>query len=82
MTSNGIFLRVAGILVLVTLIYVFGPALHKKVSTPAACVDTTGFVECGRTEEVACKNPEQTLTWQPARPNGFTYQCTCYRPKK
>jgi hypothetical protein len=61
-------------------LYLFGGSVRHWASTPKACVDTMGFSPCSAMEEVACKDPEQTLTWQPAKPSGFVYQCTCFRP--
>lgn len=78
----GIFLRLMIVLSFVGALYCFGGAVRHWASSPRQCVDTVGVVEMDKSEEVACKNPEQTLTWVPAKPTGFVYQCACYRPPK
>jgi hypothetical protein len=76
------FLRFWSILLFCAAAYLFGIPVKRWAQTPARCVDTMGFSPCAASEEVACKNPEQTLTWEPAKPTGFVYKCTCFRSGK
>jgi hypothetical protein len=82
-SRGSVFLRIAIVFAFCGSLYCFGGVIrswgqHALVDPP--CVDVIGFNACSKSEEQACKRPDQVLTWQPANPTGFVYRCTCPHP--